>query len=172
MVVGQILPRVNDSVHISFHQVRNDVDILVAGHGGWLLNVDESNDILVVEEFEQFDLTDNTFGVDQVFEGLGHLLDSDLGLDGVVECRADDTVRSMANLLDVLILVLHDERCARTLELCHAFGNLLFHLLRHAVLMRLLLLRNLLLFLLRRAGLGRAATFLRCLLLLLRSLHV
>ena len=51
MVVGQILPRVNDSVHISFHQVRNDVDILVAGHGGWLLNVDESNDILVVEEF-------------------------------------------------------------------------------------------------------------------------
>ena len=63
MVVGQILPRVNDSVHISFHQVRNDVDILVAGHGGWLLNVDESNDILVVEEFQQTDLSHDSLGV-------------------------------------------------------------------------------------------------------------
>ena len=51
MIISQILPRVNNSVHISFHEVRNDVNVLVAGHGRRLLHIDEADDILVVEEF-------------------------------------------------------------------------------------------------------------------------
>ena len=51
VVVSQILPRVNHSVHISLHEVCDDVDVFVVGLGGWLLDVDQSNNILMIKEF-------------------------------------------------------------------------------------------------------------------------
>lgn len=51
VVVRQVLSRVDHSVHVCLHQVRNDVDILVACLGWWLLHVYQPNDVLMIEEF-------------------------------------------------------------------------------------------------------------------------
>lgn len=51
VVVGQVLPRVDDSVHVGLHQVGHDVDVLESCGSGWLLDVDESDDVLMVKEF-------------------------------------------------------------------------------------------------------------------------
>ena len=58
---------------------------------------------------QQFDFSYDTLGVDQVFESFGNLLDSDLGFDAVVEGRANHTVCSMTNLLNVFKLILNDK---------------------------------------------------------------
>ena len=39
VIVSKILARVDDSVHVSLHQIGDDVDVLVAGRSWWLLNV-------------------------------------------------------------------------------------------------------------------------------------
>ena len=51
MVIRQILPRVDNSMHVCFHQVSNDVDVLVAGGSWWFLNINQPNNVLMVEEF-------------------------------------------------------------------------------------------------------------------------
>lgn len=51
VVVSQILSRVNHSVHICLHQVCHDVDILETGWSWRLLDVYESDDVLMVKEF-------------------------------------------------------------------------------------------------------------------------
>ena len=50
MVVGQVLSRVDYPVHVRLHQVRNNVDILVAGRARRFLHVHQADDILVIEE--------------------------------------------------------------------------------------------------------------------------
>lgn len=50
VVVGQVLPRVDDAMHIRLHQLSDDVDVLVASLGGRLGNVEDFDDVFVVEE--------------------------------------------------------------------------------------------------------------------------
>ena len=38
-------------MHISFHQVSDDVDVLVANLGGRLLHINQSNDVFMIKEF-------------------------------------------------------------------------------------------------------------------------
>ena len=51
VIIGQILPRVDNSMHVCFHQVSNNVDVLIAGGSWWFLNINKSNNVFVVEEF-------------------------------------------------------------------------------------------------------------------------
>jgi len=109
VVVGQVLPRVDHAMHVRLHQVRNNVNVLVASLAGWLRHINQRDDVLVVEEFQKFDLAHDSLGIDQIFECLGHLFDGHLRLRGVVVGRADHSVGAVTNLFDVLELVLHEE---------------------------------------------------------------
>ena len=51
MIIRQILPRVDNSMHICFHQVSDDVDIFITGGSWWFLNVNQTNNVLVIKEF-------------------------------------------------------------------------------------------------------------------------
>ena len=109
VVISQVLPRVDHSVHVSLHQVSDDVDVLVASLSRGPSNVDQGNDVIVVKEFQKLDLTHNSLRVNKVFESLGNLLDGDLALGGVVVGRADDAVRAVANLLNILEFLFNEE---------------------------------------------------------------
>jgi len=63
----------------------------------------------VVKEFQKLDLTHNSLRVNKIFESLGNLLDGDLALGGVVVGRADDAVRAVANLLNILEFLFNEE---------------------------------------------------------------
>ena len=64
----------------------------------------------MVEEFEQLDFSDDTLGIDQVFEGFRHLLDSDLDFAFMVISAANYTVRTVSDLLDIFKLLFDAER--------------------------------------------------------------
>jgi hypothetical protein len=51
VVIREVLSRVNNFVHISLHQISDDVDILVTSGRMRFLYIHQPNDILVVEEF-------------------------------------------------------------------------------------------------------------------------
>ena len=104
MVISEVLSGVDDPMHVSFHQLRDDVDILVVGWRRWLGDVKNLDDVLVVKEFQQTDLSNDSLGVNQVLESLGHFLDGDLAVGDVVVRAADYTVGTVTNLLDVLKL--------------------------------------------------------------------
>lgn len=63
MIVGQVLSRINDSVHIGLHKISNDVDIFVSSLRWRASNVDKCYDVLMVEKFEKFDFTNDSFGI-------------------------------------------------------------------------------------------------------------
>ena len=65
-------------MHVSLHQLRDDVDILEASLRGWLGHIEHLDDVLVVEEFEQADLSHDSFRIDQVLKGFRHLLNGNL----------------------------------------------------------------------------------------------
>lgn len=50
VIVSEVLSWIYDPMHIGLHEVSNDVDVLIAGLRGWLLHVDEADNIFVVEE--------------------------------------------------------------------------------------------------------------------------
>ena len=51
MIVSQILTRVDYTMHICLHQIRNDINVFIAGLAGWFGYVDELDNVLMVEEF-------------------------------------------------------------------------------------------------------------------------
>jgi len=51
MIISKVLTRVNNSVHISLHEVCNDVNILKAFRCWRLLHIYQADNVLVVEEF-------------------------------------------------------------------------------------------------------------------------
>jgi hypothetical protein len=112
MVVSEILTRVDDSVHISFHQVGNDVDILVSCLGWWFRNVNQGNNVFMIEELQQFDFSNDSLGIDQVLECLRYFLDRYFDFRNVIIRRADHTVSAMANLFYVFKLLLYYESSA------------------------------------------------------------
>jgi hypothetical protein len=51
VIVGEFLPRINDSMEVSLHEVSDDVNIGVIGAGLRLENVQQSDDVIVLEKF-------------------------------------------------------------------------------------------------------------------------
>ena len=50
MVVRQVLPRVNDSMHISLHKIGDDIDILKADLRRRLLHINQPNNVFMIKE--------------------------------------------------------------------------------------------------------------------------
>ena len=50
VVICQVLAGVNDSVHVCLHQVGDDVDVLEALWGWWFLDINQTDNVLVVKE--------------------------------------------------------------------------------------------------------------------------
>ena len=51
VIVGEFLPRINDSMEVSLHEVSDDVNIGVIGACLRLENVQQSDDVIVLEKF-------------------------------------------------------------------------------------------------------------------------
>ena len=98
-------------MHVSFHQISDDVDVFIACLSWWPCNLKEIDNIFVVEELQKFDLSYDTFGINQVFKCLWNLLDGDFYFAFVIISTADYTVRAVPNLLYVFKL-LFDTECS------------------------------------------------------------
>jgi len=51
MIISKVLTRVNNSMHISFHEIRNNVDIFKTRLSRRLCYINESDNVFVIEEF-------------------------------------------------------------------------------------------------------------------------
>ena len=111
MIVCKVLSGVNDAVHISFHELCNDVNILEASLRWWFGYIKYLDNILVVKEFEQSNFSHNSLRIDQVFKSIGYLLNSDFLLRSMVICAANYTVCTVTDLFDVFILIF-DPKCS------------------------------------------------------------
>ena len=96
-------------MHVSFHQLSDDVDVLVPCPGRWLLNINKTDDVLVVEKLQKFDLTHNSLGVDQIFECFRYFFNGYFNLCFMVIRAANYTVGTMPDLFDALVFVLDEE---------------------------------------------------------------
>ena len=103
-------------MHISFHQVGNDVDIFVSSRSGRFLNINHRDHVFMVEELQKLDLSYDSFCIDEILESLRDLLDGDFVLRLVIVGRAHDTVGTMSYLLYVLVLVIDYEGSTRADE--------------------------------------------------------
>jgi len=50
-------------MHVSLHQLRDNVDVFVSGRSGWFEHVDHVDDVLLVEELQEFDFTNDTLSI-------------------------------------------------------------------------------------------------------------
>lgn len=96
-------------MHICFHQLSNDVDVLEACPGWWFRNVEDLDDVLMVEELQQLNLSNDTFRIDKVLERLGDFFDSNLDLGLMIESAAHYTVCSVPDLFNVFKFILDEE---------------------------------------------------------------
>jgi hypothetical protein len=104
MVVSEILSRIDDTVHVSFHEISYDIDIFIAGLCWGTSNIDEGNYVLMVEKFEELDFTHDSFGVNKIFKCLWYFFNRNFSFRVVVVCRTNYTVCAMTDLLNVLKL--------------------------------------------------------------------
>ena len=96
-------------MHVSFHQLCDDVDVLVVSLCGRLGYIKHFDNVFVVKELEQANFSHNTLGIDEIFEGLGNFLNGNFLVGDVVIGAADDTISTVADLLDVLKLIFDAE---------------------------------------------------------------
>ena len=109
MVIGQVLARIYHSVHISLHKFSYDIDIFVVSLGRGLGNIKKLDDVLMVKELQQLDLSHDSLSINQVFKSLWNLLDSNLDLVVVIVGTADDSIGSMTDLFNVFKFILNAE---------------------------------------------------------------
>ena len=112
MVVSEILSRIDDTVHVSFHEISYDIDIFIAGLCWGTSNIDEGNYVLMVEKFEELDFTHDSFGINQIFESFWYFFNRYFNLRIVVVRRTNYTVGSMSDLLNVFELFFNHESSA------------------------------------------------------------
>lgn len=117
MIVSKILSRVNNSMHVSLHQVSDNVNVFVASWGRWFRNINQADNVFVIEEFQKLDFSHDSLGINQIFESFRDFFNSNLSFNRVVQSGYDDTVGAMSNLLDVLVLIFNEEIGSRRLKL-------------------------------------------------------
>lgn len=124
MVICQILAGVDHTMHIRLHEVSDNIDIFVPSFTWGPGNINKSDDVFMFKKFQKFDLTNNSFSINQVLKGLGHLFNSHFVLTSVIVGGADHTVGAVTDLFDVLELVFNKEGRTRTDKLDHALRSL------------------------------------------------
>ena len=77
MFISQFLSRINDTMHICFHKFGHNVDVFIASGCRRFQHIDQVDDVLLIEELQKFDFTNNTFGINEILESLWHFLDGD-----------------------------------------------------------------------------------------------
>jgi len=92
----------DDSMEVGIHEVKNEVDISVVFRSDDIL---ESNDVLVADELLQEDnLTERPLCVSRVLKGVKVLFDSNNLLCALVNSFPDNTVGTLAKLLQNFVL--------------------------------------------------------------------
>jgi hypothetical protein len=51
MIISEFLTGINNPMHISFHEIGDDVNIFITGGSRGLLDIDKTNYIFMVKEF-------------------------------------------------------------------------------------------------------------------------
>ena len=69
----------------------------------------------MVKVREELDLSNDSLSVDEVLEGVGHLLDGDLLVGFLVQRRAYYAIGASSNAFDVLVLLMYNELSIATL---------------------------------------------------------
>jgi len=99
-------------VHIRFHKLSNDVDVLKASWSGRLGYIKNLNNVLVVKEFEQPNLSDNALCINQILKCLWNFLNCDFDAGNMVVSGTNYSVSTMSNLFNVLKLFINAESSA------------------------------------------------------------
>ena len=103
MLICEFLSRVNYAVHISFHQLSYYVNIFKASWCWWFQNINKVNNVFLVEKFQKFDFSNNTFGIDKIFKCFWYFLNSHFLSGRVVISTAYHTISSVSYLFYVLV---------------------------------------------------------------------
>ena len=61
-------------MHVSFHQLCDNVDVLIVRLGGRLRHINHFDNVFVVKELKQANFSHYTFCIDEILEGLGNFL--------------------------------------------------------------------------------------------------
>ena len=104
VLITQFLSRVDNSVHVGLHQFSDDIDVVETSRSGRLEHVNHVYDVVVAEEFQQFDFSHDTLSINEVFKGFTHFLNGNLAPTLVIISRTYHTVCAMADLLNILVL--------------------------------------------------------------------
>ena len=72
----------------------------------------DRNDILVIKKLQELNFSHNSFSIDKILESFRDLLNRDFFIFFFINGRADNPIRSMSDLFDVLIPRVDGERSA------------------------------------------------------------
>ncbi len=79
VLIAQLLPRIDDPVHVGLHQICNNVNVLKAPSTlVRFLDIQERYYVLMVEETKKFDFPHYSFGIDEIFKSIMYFLDGNL----------------------------------------------------------------------------------------------
>lgn len=110
MVIGQFLGS-DHSVHIGFHELLNEIYLVEGLIVSGFLDIENTNDVLVVEVSKQLHFSEGTQTKHAVVEG-GNLLDGDLLAGWFVKSRAVVIVSATSSCRDD-----YSERLTRPLRM-------------------------------------------------------
>lgn len=112
--ITQFLTHADEAVEIALVAIEDEIQVVeICRAWGRCHDVTELNDVVVVGQVaKQFDLTQDTLGVHQVFENVRNLFDCHAVADDDVIRRADSAVGSTGNILEVLVPHVHFENIA------------------------------------------------------------
>jgi len=85
MLIAQVLPGIDDSMHIGLHEICYYVYIFVSRRRRWPLYVYKPNHILVIKELQKFNLSYDSFGINQILKRFRYFLYGNLLLEGAIE---------------------------------------------------------------------------------------
>ena len=92
----------DDGVEVGIHEVENEIDISVVFRSDDVL---EPDDVFMADELlQEDDLTEGSLCIGRVLEGVKVLLESDNLLSALVNSFPDDSVGTLAKLLQNFVL--------------------------------------------------------------------
>ena len=115
----KLLLAVDQVMKVCLHELSNDVDVVISALFIWPLDVKEFNDILVFEELEDFDLSEDTLCIDGILKSLMNPFNGDFVLLVAVLVGGEHmAVRAGANAFLHEVLVINSDNAVSRVELC------------------------------------------------------
>ena len=85
MLIAQVLPGIDDSMHIGLHEICYYVYVFVPRRRRWPLYVYEPNHILVIKELQKFNLSYDPFCINQILKCFRYFLYGNLLLERAIQ---------------------------------------------------------------------------------------